>query len=928
MQFRSLAGLLRGRSRNTAGNNDATLPALPGGPEASLPGTATLLFTDIADSTAHWERMGRRFQPIKARHDALLRELARAWQGTEWNTTGDGFFFVFPMASQAILFAVAVQQELARDAALARLLAAVPDALPGGLTVRVGLHTGETLPGVDAGADGPNTNLAARICAAGHGGQIVMSQDAWNSAQVNLPRETTCRALGSYRLKGIARDVALLQALSPTLPQTAFPPLNAAPADRLGLPGYLTSFIGRERDVARLLELLSDEEARLVVLVGPGGIGKTRLSVRAAQGAADQFADGVWFVDMETAATPAQMLSRVAARLPLSFADSDQPDNQRIARFLAGKTLLLVLDNLEQIDRPEDALRVLLDAAPTVKCLASSRERVRLSGAQTYTVSPLAVPDETAGEQTDSDLPLLRDVESVRFFVERAQGGDREFDLAPANAASVAALCRQLEGIPLSLELAAAAVVQMTPAEIVQGIKTHLDLLPEGYHDLPERQRSVRASVDWSYSRLLPLEQMFFAQLAVFEGGLTREAARAVSDAVETPDLLHRLTEKSLLKRSVSQDRTRYRLLHTTRLYAGEKLDALADAPAVHERHARFYVQLAQECVAQVRGAGELVALQTLADEADNVQAALRWAWDAGQETLGGDLALSLATFFERRGQHRAARPLIQQALSALARSADTQSPLYAALLRARAGLALDAFDRDSARADAAQLLALSEAQGRPLGMGQARNLLGIAERDEKHFADAALHFRAALACFQELGAEADAAGARNNLGVTLMEDPAGDKAEAARLLHETLALRRTGGDRRGIAEALTNLGNLAEAARDVDAAGRYYAEALATEQERQDTFGIARALSNLGEVAEAQGHMEQAARLYIAGQYLFGRVGSPYQSYTQGLLERLAAQSSALCREQEAAFHATPEKTEGALIAWAISDASRFPQP
>ncbi len=886
----------------------------------AVPGTATFLFTDIENYTVHWERLGKRFGPVKEAHDRLLRALATRHHGHEVVTTGDGFFFVFPTGSLAIEFSITLQAVARQDSGLVAALGPVTEMLPNGIKVRVGMHSGERVETDPGTYDGPNTNKAARICGAGHGGQILLSEETYREARLNLSPETTCLDLGQYRLKGISEDVLIFQVVDPRLPERQFPRLNASTPDRVHLPRFLTPFLGRQEDVERLQRLLTEEQRRLIVLVGPGGVGKTRLSVQAAEGVAERYPDGVWFVDLDSAATPGDIFARLVLRLPLSSENEAEPDDRRVANYLAGKTLLLVLDNLEQIERPEDALRALLDSSPTVQCLASSRDRVLLNGTQTYSVPPLAVPGASG-----SDPEALQTVESVRFFVERARSHDQDFTLTPENAASVAALCRQLEGIPLSLELAAAGTTQMTPAEIVTEIKTHLDLLQSGYDDLPERQRTVRASIDWSYGRLQPPEKLLFARLAVFEGGLTREAAAAVGDP-ETPELLRRLTEKSLLKRHESQGRTRYRLLNTTKLYAGEQLAALEDAAAVRERHARFYARTAQERLTHLRTDGELEALQALEDETDNLKAALRWSWDVGQFALCGDLALALGAFLERRGRHREARPYVQQGLDALAQSGDADSPVYAALLRARAGLALDAFDYDDARADAARLLALSRAQGRPLGVGQAHNLLGIADRSEKLHADAAAHFRAALSCFQEQGEASAAAAAQNNLGVTLMEDPSGDKAEAQRLLNETLALRRAGGDRRGTAEVLTNLGNLAEASHDFDAAGRYYAEALAGERERRDTFGIARALSNLGEVAEAQGRLAQAARLYAAGQHLFGRVNSPYQSYTQGLLDRLAAQHPSAYRSQAASFQAATEKSEDALVAWAVGDEPQAP--
>lgn len=892
----------------------AEAPTLAEDAPKDVPGMATFLFTDIEDSTVHWERLGKSFGPIKEVHDRLLRALAAAHHGREVVTTGDGFFFVFPTASLAIAFSIAVQIATVSDADLNKAIAPHADILPHGIKVRIGMHSGERVETDPGTFDGPNTNKAARVCGAGHGGQILVSGETYDSARLNLPPETTCLDLGLYRLKGIAEDVHLWQVDDPRLPERQFSCLTAPTPERVHLPRYLTPFLGRQEDVAHLQHLLADEVKRMVTLVGPGGVGKTRLSVQAAEGIAQRYSDGVWFVDLDSATQPEDVFARIVYRLALSSGASEA-DADRVTKFLAGKTLLFVLDNLEQIERPEEALRVLLDASPAVQCLASSRERVSLSGAQTYAVAPLPVP--SASE--DGDIDALQEVESVRFFLERAQAQAQDFALTPENAPSVARLCRQLEGIPLTLELAAAWTAQMTPAEILEGIETHLDLLRSEYADLPERQRTVRASIDWSFSRLSPDEQRFFALLSVFQGSFGRDAAQAVSEMAQTPDLLRRLVEKSLIKRLEAGSQTRFRLLNTTRLYAGERLDAQPDASAVRERHARFFARLAQEGTAQLRTPQEADAFRKLEDDLDNLKAATAWALGAGQPALAAALALALSTFLAARGWQREAAPYVTQGLDALQAAGDAKSPVYADLLRARAGLALDAFDYTRARQDAARLQ-----EGAPdgsLALGHARNLLGIAARGEKQYAEAAAHFQAALDCFEAQGSATEAAGAENNLGVTLMEDPAGDQAEAERRINKALAQRQAQGDRRGIAEALTNLGNLREAARDYDGAADCYGQALAQERELRDTFGIARSLSNLGEVAEAQGKPAPACKLYAAGQYLFGRIGSPYQSYTQGLLERAAAKPGSGWPDGQAAFQSAAEKSQDALVAWAVGE-------
>ncbi|MDQ2686863.1 MAG: tetratricopeptide repeat protein [Armatimonadota bacterium] len=887
-------------------------PPVPAAASQIPSGTVTFLFTDIQDSTSFWDRLGSRFQPVKEEHDKLMRRIAAQYDGHEANTTGDGFFYLFQTASQGIECAIAMQVALATDAALQSKIAPLKDVVGDALKARIGLHAGELMPGASANPEGPNSNVAARVMGAGHGGQILVSREAFLNARTNLPAEITCADLGKYHLKGISEDVELYQVHSPALPRTQFPPLTAPSPERVHLPKNLPPFIGREDDVRKTRELLLEPQTRVVTLVGPGGVGKTRLSIRVAEEVANQFADGVWFLELESVTEPSGIYTRIVDRLSLAAgAPATESDEDRVLKFLANKTLLLVLDNLEQIEGAAGPIRRIVEAAKGVKCLGSSRERLAAPGWPVLAVSPLAVP-------SGDDPQALLSVESARFFVERARWHQPDFEVTTNNAPSIAALCRQLEGVPLALELAAAWAPLMEPGEILSDIQKHLNLLGSEHGAAPERQRTVRASIEWSFSRLAPTEQTVFARLGAFAGGWTREAALAVCAEPNVVAVLRTLLEKSLIRRTSTVTGTRFGLLNTTRLYAAEKLAADADAGAVHARYMDYFSHLAQDCVSHLRTADEAAAFSRLEADLENAQSALDWAQETGRDEEAAHIALALGIFLGRRGSQREALAVVDVGMDAARRASGEHTALFAHLLREQVNLTLDQFRYAEARQGARRLLALCESLGLPKGIGHAHNLLGIAARSAQDYPDAYAQFTEALTRFQESGDDKATATALNNLGVTASEDPNGDKTQAERWYNDALTRQKALGDRRGIAEALTNLGCLAEDREQWDAARQFHTETLALEQSLGSKFGAGRALSNWGEIADKSGDLQAAYRLYAAGQHLFAQVGSPFQDYTGGLFRNLAERLGRSQAEQESLLLSLKDRSLDDVIAWA----------
>src|SRR5262245_60996570 len=492
--------------------------------DVSLPqGTVTLLFSDIEGSTRLLRELGDDYPDVLADHRRALRKEFARHGGVEVDTEGDAFFVAFAKASDALVAAAAGRDALAN----------------GPIRVRMGLHTGEPTV-TEEGYVGIDVHRAARIAAAGHGGQILVSQ-----ATRDLAGAERLRDLGVHRLKDLGAPERLYQ-----LDDDEFPPLKSV--DQTNLPVQPTPFVGREGELAEVLALLGAH--RIVTLTGPGGSGKTRLALQAAAESVEQYGDGVWFVPLAAVRDP-QLIEPTIARVVGAPDDLD--------KFLAGKRTLLVLDNLEQLQPDAASVVARVDA----RILATSRSRLNIAAEQEFPVPTLPVDDAAA------------------LFTQRARQLEPRFAPGPA----VRQIAERLDGLPLAVELAAARVKVLTPEQILERLGRSLDLLTSGAHDAPERQRTLRGTVEWSYRLLGEDEQRLFAGVAVFSGSFDVEEAEAVCSA--DLDVLQSLVEKSLLRRG---DDGRFFMLATIKELALEKLAELPDASSLRRRHDDYFIALAE----------------------------------------------------------------------------------------------------------------------------------------------------------------------------------------------------------------------------------------------------------------------------------------------------------------------------------------------
>ena len=680
-------------------------------------GTVTFLFTDVEASTRLLHELGvEAYGQALAEHRGVLREAVASHGGVEFGTQGDAFFAAFPTAPGALQAAWEAQEGLTR----------------GPLRVRMGLHTG-TAQVVDEDYVGADVHLAARIAAAAHGGQVLVSA----ATAALVPREELAE-LGEHRLKDFPGPVRLFQ-----VGPVRFPPLRTI--SNTNLPRPVSSFVGREREVSEVASLLR-EGARLLTLTGPGGSGKTRLGIEAASELVPEFGAGVFWVGLAPLRDPGLVVPTIAHTLGAE---------NGLADHIGEREMLLLLDNLEHVVEAAPELSSLLEGCPNLRLLVTSRELLRVRGETEYPVPPLADPD------------------AVELFSARAGAEPDE---------TVAVLCQALENLPLALELAAARTAILSPVQILERLGQRLDVL-KGGRDVEARQETLRAAIDWSHELLTAADQTLFARLAVFRGGCTLQAAEQVAEA--DLDVLQSLVDKSLLRLGDG----RYRMLETIRQHAAEKLEASEEAQELNRRHAEWFLALAEEAEQHLR-TNPKQWLDRLEAEHDNLRAALDRSVASEETQLALRLAGALAPdFWPRRGHLIEAQRRLERVLSADLRP----TPARAKALNGAADLAEASGDLATARLRAEEALGLYRSLGDAWGVANSRWTLGGVLADEGDWAKAQELVEASVRDFRELGDEHNAMRANRTLAWTC--HGLGQVERARELYEENLPRARALGD-------------------------------------------------------------------------------------------------------------------------------------
>jgi predicted ATPase/class 3 adenylate cyclase/Tfp pilus assembly protein PilF len=881
-------------------------------------GTVTFLFTDIEDSTRLWEQHSALMKSAHHRQEAILLDAIREHDGYAYKMVGDAFQAAFDTAPQALAAAFDAQRALHSE----------QWGDIGDLRVRMGIHTGVT---EERAGDytGPVLNRVARLMSAGHGGQILISLTTQELVRDHLPFGVTLRDMGERRLKDLTRPEHIFQLLHPDLPSD-FPPLKTLDNHPNNLPLQPNPLIDREKDVASIRSKLLRDEVCLLTLIGPGGIGKTRLALQAAAEMLDDFPNGVFFVNLAPIVDPNLVAPTIAYTLDLREAGG-QPIADTLKDYLKDKRLLLVLDNFEHVVGAAPTVAALFKSAPHLKALVTSREPLRLSMEHEHGVPPLSVPDPN--KLTTVEAVSKND--AVSMFVQRAVAVKPGFEVNNQNAPAVAEICYRLDGIPLAIELAAARIKVLPPQAIRERLGSRLRLLTGGARDVPARQRTLRNTIEWSYDLLTAEEKQLFRRMAVFRGGRTLEAADAVCNAyadtlvvsaqgleIDVLDGISSLTDKSLM---YVTERTggeaRYSMFETIQEYSWEKLQECGELMELQRQHALYFMRLAEEVEPRLRGAHQVEWLARLEDEHDNIRVALRWAREAGNpESLktGLRLAGAIWRFWMMRGYFSEGREQLTGLLEIEAVQAGqagqtlqleqgeqaTKSQVQPTLLHYRAkalngagALAYSQGDYTSARSLYEESLFLRRKFGDQEGIAGSLNNLGNVAEQQGNYASARSLYEESLSLTRELGDKWRIAASLNNLGNVAQQQ--GDYASARSLYEESLSLTRELGDKWGIANSLNNLGLVAQQQWDHFAARSLYEESLSLHRELGDKFGIAASLAGLGGLAVARvtstnstGSVERGVRLLGAVEAMLETIGAVLESGNRIPYERAIAAS------------------------------------
>ncbi|MCZ2439548.1 MAG: tetratricopeptide repeat protein [Burkholderiales bacterium] len=798
--------------------------------------TATFVFTDIEGSTRLWEREPEAMRSALAQHDAICRDAVGAWRGRIVKTTGDGIHAVFGEPLDALQAVLEMQLELARAP-----VAGIE------LKVRAGLHLGPA-ERRDGDYYGPALNRAARIMAAAHGGQVLLSQTVADAVRARLPAPCALLDLGTARLRDLDAPEHLQQLLHPAL-RAAFPPLRALARTPSNLPQALNRFVGRERELAEARELLA--RSRLLTLLGMGGMGKSRLSLQLAATLLDEYPDGVWLVELAPLVDGARVPQVLAGVLGLAE-ERGRSLTETLLHWVRERRLLIVLDNCEHVLHAcAELAKQLLQAAAGVRLLASSRDTLKIAGETVYPVPALSVPAPSDVDGRTSPAALLRH-EGVQLFVERARAVQPAFALEAGNVAAVAAVCRTLDGIPLALELAAARVRTLSVQAISRRLVDRFALLKTDDRTVLPRQRTLRALIDWSHELLSEPECLLFARLAVFAGGWTLESAEAVTagnglQEAEVLDLLGRLVEKSLVVLAPGGER--YLMLDTVHAYAAEKLDASGDATATRRRHVEHFLRFAAESPQKLSGPEQAAWLHCLDAERDNLLAAhVACGRDAACRDAGLELVFVLKAYWRTRGLLELGHRVT---LEALARTRAEERD----------------FGRCRVLCDAGQLCCF----------------LG-------RFEEARRHLEESRAIAHELGDAGRISAVMQPLGMAYLA--LGDRAAAQALYEATLRVHDEAANPRVTMVASNSLAQLHRANGDFDAAGPLYARVIALARTMGDHESMAIGLLNQAMMTITRGDTASARGMLAEVREIARTMDS--EPVAQSLLEVLAGLAAA----------------------------------
>ena len=778
-----------------------------GNPSELPSGTVTLCLTDIEGSTQLLRKLSDLYADVLERHRSLLREVSEQHGGFEIDSHGDAFFAVFARSRDAVRAAIGIQRALADEE------------WPSGaeVRVRIGLHTGEPKL-ADGKYFGMDVHRTARISAAASGGQVLMSAVTRGLLiDDELPEGASIRDLGSHRLRDMRYPELLFDLSIPGLP-TEFKPVRSLATQPNNLPIAPTTFVGRDKEVKRICDTLRHKATRLLTLTGPGGTGKTRLSLAVAEELLDEYPDGVFQVTLAAVTDPSLVAPTIAQTLAITEVASRTP-LESLKHRLGNTRTLLILDNFEQVVEATNVVLELFESCPKIQFLITSREALNVRIEHEHAVAPLELPPVGAG----ANLAALEKVESIRLFTDRIQDFQEDFSLTPENAAAISEICIRLDGLPLALELAASRLKVLTPQALISNLANSLKFLKSGRRDVEDRQRTLRHTIEWSYNLLDPVEQRLLQQVSVFAGGFSISSAEAICADQESMtdifELLTSLVRKSLLIQYSADGEPRLRMLNTIREFGFDTLQSDGQQRDVCSKHAEHYLNLAEALAPDLLGRGQRQCVSRLLTEADNIRAALAWT-------------------IQERDLNRTSRFLNALRWLWIPRGLLTEG-------KAWASRALETFEKHESTRDTTVVI-------------ESAGWLDIFSGD---YASALPKFERGLEIFQELADESDIARSKMTLGITCLdlEDPRG-----AGLSDEALALYRRLSDSNGVGMALIVVGLKHHLSGQNGPASACYEESVSILSELGNMFSFGQVLANLAHIRLNEGNWHGAANLLV----------------------------------------------------------------
>ena len=782
-------------------------------------GTVALLFTDIEGSTKLAQHYAEAWSSMQLRHHAILQSAIEAHNGYAFQIIGDAFCSTFHTAGDALRAAIQAQENLFREP-----WTFAP------LKVRMGIHVGK----VELQDDGQYHGYLAmsriqRLMSAGHGGQVLISLATEELIRDELPEGVSLRDMGEKRLKDLIRPEHIFQLVITGLPDS-FPPLKTLESHVHNLPIQATPFITREHETKAIREKLLNPTFRLLTLTGPGGTGKTRLSLQVAADVLDEFPDGVFFVPLAAIHEADLVISALAQVLSIREA-GNTPLMELVQEHLRNRQMLVILDNFEQVMSAAPFVNQLLSSAPKLKVLVTSREILRIYGEHHHPVAPLSVPDP----KHLPSLERLTQFEAVRLFIQHAQAVKPDFEVTTTNAPAVAEICHRLDGLPLAIELAAARVRLLSPENLLARLESRLRLLTGGARDLPGRQQTLRGTIAWSYDLLNADEKTLFTRLAVFVNGFTLSAAEAVCHTDDLVDGIEALADKSLLKQTDTQDEPRFFMLETIHEYAAELLMQSDELAGLRRSHFDYFLQFAKQAQSFLEKSDQALWLNRLERAHDDLRFAVLWSKQNGLAVQSAELVNALGLFWTMRGLLSEGRVRIADAISNQPELKG--SPLHAQLLNQAALLARYQGDYNSATNFINESLLIARTQ-------------------------------------VNLHATADALA---NLGFVYLHQEKQEQAQGPYV--DALRLYRELHNKQGMADAFSHLGLIELCKGNLETAYQYHSDSLTIWQQLEDRQGIAWATRHLGNIALRQGQPERAREYFEQSLSLSAELDSKWLS-------------------------------------------------